>query len=58
MFLYLYDTDFIQGLPNKNEKLACCFNCTFLYIDDVLSLNNAKFGDYFDRIELEIKDAT
>ena len=32
----------------------------FLYINDVLSLNN-KFGDFFDRrypIELEIKDTT
>ena len=31
------------------------------YIDDVLSLNNSRFGDFFDRIypiELEKKDTT
>ena len=36
-------------------------NFTFRYIDDVLSLNNSKFGDFVDRInpiELEIKDTT
>ena len=35
------------------------FNFTFRYIEDVLSLNNTKFGDFIDRIypiELEIKD--
>jgi hypothetical protein len=34
---------------------------TFRYIDDVLSLNNSRFGDFVDRIypiELEIKDTT
>jgi hypothetical protein len=33
----------------------------FRYIDDALSLNNSKFGDFVDRIypiELEIKDTT
>ena len=33
----------------------------FRYIDDVLSLNNSRFGDFDDRIypiELEIKDTT
>jgi hypothetical protein len=43
-FLYLNEADFIQGLLKKNEKkLARSFNCRFLYIDDVLSLNNSKF---------------
>jgi hypothetical protein len=40
---------------------TCSFNFTFRYIDDVLSLNNSKFGDFVDRIypiELEIKDTT
>ena len=62
LFLYSYEVDFIQGLLNKNEKkLARSFNFTFRYIDDVLSLNNSRFGDYIDRIypiELEIKDTT
>jgi len=37
------------------------FNFTFRYIDDVISLNNSRFGDFVDRIcpiELEIKDTT
>ena len=46
----------------KNEKkLHRFFNFTFRYIDDVLSLNNCKFGNFVDRIyptELEIKDTT
>jgi hypothetical protein len=62
LFFYSYDVDFIQGLLKKNEKkLARSFNLTFRYIDDVLSLNNSRFGDFVDRInpiELEIKDTT
>ena len=62
LFLYSYEADFIQGLLKKNEKkLARSFNFTFRYIDDVLSLNNSRFGDFVDRIypiELEIKDTT
>jgi hypothetical protein len=35
----------------KNEKeLARSFNFMFCYIDDVLSLNNSRFGDFVDRI--------
>ena len=48
-------------LRKKDKKLAISFNSTFRYIDDVLSLNNSKFGDYVERIypiELEIKDTT
>ena len=62
LFLYSYETDFIRGLLKKNEKkLARSFNFTFRYIDDVLTLNNSRFGDFVDRIypiELEIKDTT
>jgi hypothetical protein len=62
LFLYSYEAYFIQGLLKKNEKrLARSFNLTFRYIDDVLSLNNSRFGDFVDRIysiELEIKDTT
>jgi hypothetical protein len=45
----------------NEKKLARSFNFTFRYIDDVLSLNNSRFGDFVDRIypiELEIKDTT
>jgi hypothetical protein len=52
----------MQNLLKKNgKKLARSFNFTFRYIDDVLSLNNSRFGDCVDRIysiELEIKDTT
>jgi hypothetical protein len=62
LFLYSYETDFIQGLLKKIEKKrAWSFNFTFLYIDDVLSLNISRFGDFVDHIypiELEIKDTT
>ena len=62
LFLYYYEADFMQELlRKKDKKLAISFNSTFRYIDDVLSLNNSKFGDYVDRIypiELEIKDTT
>jgi hypothetical protein len=37
------------------------YSFTFRYIDDVLSLNNSRFGDFVDRIypnELEIKNTT
>ena len=62
LFLYYYEADFIQELlRRKDKKLAIYFNSTFRYIDDVLSLNNSKFGDYVEQIypiELEIKDTT
>ena len=62
LFLYSYEADFIQGLLKKSEKkLARSFNFTFLYLDDVLSLNNSRFVDFVDYIypiELEIKDTT
>jgi hypothetical protein len=57
LFLYSYEAELIQGLLKKNEKkLARSFNFTFRYIDDVLSLNNSRFGDL--PIEIEIKDTT
>ena len=62
LFLHSYEADFIADLIKKNEKhLARSFNLSFRYIDDVLSLNNPRFGDYLDHIypkELEIKDTT
>ena len=62
LFLYYYEAEFIQELLRKEDKkLAISFNFPFRYRDDVLSLNNSKFGDYVERIypiELEIKDTT
>ena len=46
---------------HTNFKVWELFNFTFRYIDDFLSLNNSKFGDFVDHIypiELEIKDNT
>jgi hypothetical protein len=46
---------------SAKDKRICCVNFTFRYIDDVLSLNNNRFGDFVDRIylvEFEIKDTT
>ena len=60
LYLYSYETDFIQGPLKKNEqKLARSFNFMFCYIDDVLSLNNSRLGDFVDHIypiAVEIKD--
>jgi hypothetical protein len=60
LFLYSYESSFIQELLKKNKKkLARSFTFTFRYIDDVLSLTNFMFGDFVDRIypiELELKD--
>ena len=42
-------------------NLARSFNFTFHFINDVLSVNNCKFGDFVDGIypiELEIKNTT
>jgi hypothetical protein len=62
LFLYSYEAYFMQGLLKKNQKkLARSFNFTSRNIDDVLSLNNAIFSDFVDRInpiELELKDVT
>ena len=62
LFIYSYEADFIQGLIKKSDKkLARSSNFTFRNIDDGLTLNNSKFGDFIDRIypnELEIKDTT
>ena len=61
-FFYSYEAGFVQRLLKKNEKkLARSFNFTFSYIDDVLLLNNSRFGNFVGRIypiELEIKDTT
>ena len=50
-----------RALYRTKIKSCQSFDFTYCYIDDVLSLNNSKFGYYVDRIypiELEIKDST
>ena len=60
LFLQAYEADFLQRLlKNKDRKLAQTSNSRFRYIDDFLSLNNARFCDYLYGIyELEVKDTT
>ena len=62
LFLYSYEAEFIQTLIKSGKRhLAKSFCFTYRYIDDVLSINNPKFGDYINIIyplELEIKDTT
>ena len=65
LFLYSYEAEFIQTqvtlLKSGKRHLAKSFCFTYRYIDDVLSINNPKFGNYIDDIypaELEIKDTT
>ena len=58
--LFLYEAEFVQSLLQAGKKhLAQQFNFTYRYIDDVLSLKNAKFAEYLEVIyprELEIKE--
>ena len=62
LFLYSYEADFTQGLLRKTEKkLPDPLISHSANIDDVLLLNNCRFGDFVDRInpiKLEIKDTT
>jgi hypothetical protein len=54
----LVESEWFFFFQNKIGSLARSFNFTFRYTDDVLSLNNSRFGDFVDRIypiELEIK---
>jgi hypothetical protein len=47
LFLHAYEADFLQWLlKNKERKLTQTFNSSFRFIDDVLSLNSSRFGDY------------
>ena len=54
LFLYSYETDFIQRLLKNEKKLVRSFNFTFRYIYEVLSLNNSKFGDFVDQISVPL----
>ena len=62
LFLHGYESDFLQWLlKHKERKLDQTFNSNFRYIDDVLSLNNSRFGEYLNCIdpnELEVKETT
>ena len=53
LFLYSYELDIILGLLKSRS-----YKWTIHYIDDVFTLNNSKFDDYVDPLELEIKYTT
>ena len=60
-FIRTRQTSYRGPLKKNEKKLAWSFNYRYCYIDDVLSLNNSRFGDFVDciyPIELEIKDTT
>ena len=59
LFLYSYESEFLQKLViDKKIHEARAFNLTYRYIDDVLSINNSRFAEFFPLIypsELEVK---
>ena len=62
LFSYSYESEFLQKLI-KDKKIheARAFNFTYRYIDDVLSINNSRFGEFLPLTyppELEIKETT
>ena len=51
MFLYSYEAEFIQSLLSTGKKqLASRFNLAYIYIDDVLSINNPEFENYLGQM--------
>jgi hypothetical protein len=48
LFLYSYESEFLQKLV-KDKKIheARAFNFTYRYIDDVVSINNSRFAEFF-----------
>jgi len=48
LFLRTYEAD--ELLKNKERNLAKTLNSSFRYMDDVLSLNNSRFGYYLHLI--------
>ena len=62
LFLYSYESEFLQKLV-KDKKIheTTAFNFTYRYIDDVLSINNSRFVEFFPLIyhpELEVNKTT
>jgi hypothetical protein len=62
LFLYSNESEFLQNLV-KDKKIheARAFNFTYRYIDDVLSINDPRFGEFLPLIylpQLKIKETT
>jgi hypothetical protein len=48
LFLYSYESEFLQKLvKDKKVHEVRAFNFTYRYIDDVLSINNSRFAEFF-----------
>jgi hypothetical protein len=62
LFLYSCESEFLQKLvKDKKMHAATAFNFTYRYIDDVLSIHNSRFAEFFSLIyppELEVKETT
>ena len=53
LFLYSYESEFLDNMiRGGHRKLARSFNLCYRYIDDLIVLNNKKFGDYVKEIYL------
>ena len=47
LFLYSYQSELLDNMIRGGyRKLARSFNLCYRYIDDLIVLNNKKFGDY------------
>ena len=50
LFLYSYESEFLDMIRGGHRKLARSFNLCCRYIDDLIVINNKKFGDYVKEI--------
>ena len=51
LFLYSYESEFLDNMiRGGHRKLARSVNLCYRYIDDLIVLNNNKFGDYVKEI--------
>ena len=50
LFLYSYESEFLDNIMSGHRKLARSFNLCYRYIDDLITFNNKKFEDYVKEI--------
>ena len=50
LFLYSYESEFLDMVGSGHRKLARSFNPCYRYKDDSIVFNNKKFGDYVKEI--------
>ena len=53
LFLYSYEVKFLRSMKKSDKKLAEAFNLTSIYIDDLISINNPRFNQFFKDIYQE-----